>query len=95
MDGQVDEEIKQARYDELMTAQHRISLELNKTRVGTVCRVLVEKKRGSRYVGRSEFEAPETDGNIYFGSEEPIEIGSFVDVRITSARAYDLMGERV
>ncbi len=95
MDNQVDEEIKQARYDELMTAQHKISLELNKARVGTVCRVLVERKRGSRYVGRSEFEAPETDGNIYFGSEEPLEIGSFVNVKITGARAYDLMGERV
>ena len=95
MDGQVDEEIKQARYDELMTAQHRISLELNRARVGTVCRVLVERKRGNRYVGRSEFEAPETDGNIYFGSEEPIEIGTFVNVKITSAKAYDLMGERV
>jgi len=95
MDGQVEEEIKQARYDELMTAQHRISLELNKERVGTTCRVLVERKRGSRYVGRSEFEAPETDGNIYFGSEEPLEIGTFVNVKITAARAYDLMGERV
>lgn len=95
MDGQVEERIKQARYDELMTAQHAISLAQNKARVGTVCRVLVEKKRGNRYVGRSEFEAPETDGNIYFGSEEPLEIGSFVDVKITSAKAYDLMGERV
>lgn len=95
MDGQVAESVKQARYDELMTAQHAISLAQNKARVGTVCRVLVEKKRGNRYVGRSEFEAPETDGNIYFGSEEPLEIGSFVDVKITSAKAYDLMGERV
>ena len=57
--------------------------------------MLVEKKRGNRYVGRSEFEAPETDGNIYFGSEEPCEIGTFVNVKITGARAYDLMGERV
>lgn len=95
MDGQVEESVKQARYDELMTAQHAISLAQNKARVGTVCRVLVEKKRGNRYVGRSEFEAPETDGNIYFGSEESLEIGSFVDVKITSAKAYDLMGERV
>ena len=95
MDGQVEEEIKQARYDALMTIQHKISLKLNRERVGKVYRVLVEKKRGNRYVGRSEFEAPETDGSIYFGSEEPIEIGTFVDVRITSAKAYDLMGERV
>ena len=95
MEGQVEEEIKQARYDALMTIQHKISLKLNRERVGKVYRVLVEKKRGNRYVGRSEFEAPETDGNIYFGSEEPIEIGTFVDVKITSAKAYDLMGERV
>ena len=95
MENQVDEAVKQARYDELMTLQHQISLEQNRARVGTVCRVLVEKKRGSRYVGRSEFEAPETDGNIYFGSSEPCTIGEFVNVRITGAKAYDLMGERV
>ena len=92
---QIAEEIKQARYDELMTLQHQISLEQNKARVGTTCRVLVERKRGSRYVGRSEFEAPETDGSIYFGSDTPCEIGEFVTVRITGAKAYDLMGERV
>ena len=95
MENQVDEAVKQARYDALMTLQHQISLEQNKARVGTVCRVLVERKRGNRYVGRSEFEAPETDGNIYFGSSEPCTIGEFVNVRITGAKAYDLMGERV
>ena len=95
MPGQIDEGVKQARYDALMTLQHRVSLEQNRARVGTTCRVLVEKKRGKRYVGRSEFEAPEIDGNIYFGSETPCAIGEFVNVRITGARAYDLMGERV
>ena len=95
MDNQIDEEVKQARYDELMTLQHRISLEQNRARVGTTCRVLVERKRGNRYVGRSEYEAPETDGCIYFGSETPLEIGSFVNVKITAAKAYDLMGECV
>lgn len=95
MPDQIDESVKQARYDALMTLQHGISLAQNRARVGTTCRVLVEKKRGKRYVGRSEFEAPEIDGSIYFGSETPCEIGEFVDVKITGARAYDLMGERV
>ena len=95
MPNQIPEEVKQERYDRLMTLQHGISLAQNKARVGTTCRVLVEKKRGSRYVGRSEFEAPETDGNIFFNSEEPCEIGTFVNVKITGAKAYDLMGERV
>ncbi len=95
MKNQVEEEVKQVRYDTLMTAQHQISLEENKKRVGTICRVLVEGKRGSRYAGRSEFEAPETDGNIYFTSDEPCEIGSFVNVEITGSKAYDLTGVRV
>ena len=95
MPDQIPEEVKQERYDRLMTLQHGVSLAQNKARVGTTCRVLVEKKRGSRYVGRSEYEAPETDGSIFFGSEEPCEIGSFVNVKITAAKAYDLMGERV
>lgn len=94
MPGQVDEAVKQARYDALMTLQHGISLELGRGRVGTTCRVLVESRRGGRYAGRSEFEAPETDGRVYFSSAEPCEIGSFVNVRITGARAYDLMGVR-
>ena len=95
MPGQIDESVKQARYDALMTLQHGISLAQNRARVGTTCRVLVEKKRGSRYTGRSEFEAPETDGSIFFTSEEPCEIGTFVDVKITGAKAYDLTGVRV
>ena len=95
MPDQISEEVKQERYDRLMTLQHGVSLAQNKARMGTTCRVLVEKKRGSRYVGRSEYEAPETDGSIFFGSEEPCEIGSFVNVKITAAKAYDLMGERV
>lgn len=95
MPDQVEEAVKQARYDALMTLQHKISLEQNRARVGTTCRVLVEKKRGNRYVGRSEFEAPETDGSIFFSSETPCAIGEFVNVSITGAKAYDLMGVRV
>ena len=95
MPDQVDEAVKQARYDALMTLQHDVSLALNRERVGTTCRVLVEKRRGARYVGRSALEAPETDGSIFFSSETPCEVGEFVTVRITGARAYDLMGVRV
>ncbi len=92
---QIPQEVAARRYDELMTLQHRISLENNRARVGSICRVLVENRRGQRYTGRSAMEAPEIDGNIYFRSGEPCEKGSFVEVRLTQARAYDLMGERV
>ena len=92
MENQVSEAVKQERYDRLMTLQHGISWRKTARRVGETCRVLVERRRGDRYVGRSACEAPETDGNIYFGSDVPLEIGTFADVRILGAKAYDLQG---
>ena len=92
MENQVPEAVKQERYDRLMTLQHDISLAKNRARIGSTCRVLVERRRGERYVGRSAMEAPETDGSIYFGSPERLEPGSFADVRILGAKAYDLQG---
>lgn len=95
MEGQVPEEVKQERYDRLMSLQQEISRENNRARIGEVCRVLVESHRGKRYTGRSAMEAPEIDGHILFSSETPLEAGQFVTVRITGARAYDLQGELV
>ena len=92
---QVPEEIKQERLDRLMTLQARISRKKNLQRVGTEETVLVtDLNSGGKALGRSRLEAPETDGEILFtfGSEKP-EIGSFVPVRITRAKTYDLMGE--
>ena len=92
MENQVPEAVKQERYDRLMTLQHGISLMRNRARVGTVCRVLAERRRGDRYAGRSAMEAPETDGAVYFRSARRLSPGEFCDVRITGARAYDLQG---
>ncbi|MBQ8093045.1 MAG: 30S ribosomal protein S12 methylthiotransferase RimO [Clostridia bacterium] len=95
MDNPVPPETAQARYDELMTLQHGISLENNRARIGQVCTVLVERRRGKRYTGRSMYEAPEIDGNIYFTAKETLTPGQFIQVRITGAKAYDLMGEQI
>ena len=93
---QIPEEVKQERYDRLMRMQQEISLKRNQARVGTTEKVLVTAVgEDGLYLGRSHREAPETDGEIVFtlpeGSEMP-EIGSFVNVRLTKADAYDLMG---
>lgn len=94
MPDQIPEEIKQERLDRLMTLQSRVSLRRNRLRVGTVEKVLVtDRGEDGRMLGRSQFEAPETDGEILFTGREGAEIGSFAQVRITSARTYDLMGE--
>lgn len=95
MPDQIPEEVKQQRLDALMEMQQGISLARNELRVGTTCRVLVEGRRDGYFVGRSEMEAPETDGQILFTGEGEAAPGSYVDVRITRALEYDLIGERV
>ena len=96
MPSQLPEEVKQERLDQIMTAQNAISLKRNLLRVGSVEKVLVTDLREDGIgLGRSSREAPETDGEIlfrYHGSTP--EIGSFIQVRITNAEPYDLLGEK-
>ena len=94
MPGQIPEEVKQERLDRLMTLQADISLRRNRLRVGTVERVLVtDTGADGLALGRSEREAPETDGEIVFTAPARPAVGSFVQVRITEAETYDLKGE--
>ena len=86
---------KQRRANELMAEQRKISYELNKARIGEVMEGLVIDKgnRPNEYRLRSYWNAPDDiDGNIYFVSERPLEIGEVVKVRIDSAFVYDLHG---
>ncbi|MDO4484738.1 MAG: 30S ribosomal protein S12 methylthiotransferase RimO [Clostridia bacterium] len=96
MPDQIPEEIKQERLDRLMTLQQGISLKRNKLRVGTTEKVLVTAVGDDgKVLGRSQYEAPETDGEILFTANQLPKVGEFVNVRVTEAGAYDLMGEMV
>ncbi len=94
---QIPEEIKQERLDRLMRMQQEISLKRNQARVGTVEKVLVTgMSEDGSLLGRSHREAPETDGEILFTLPEGTVLpnpGTFVNVRITQADTYDLIGE--
>ena len=94
MSGQVPEAVRQERLDRLMTLQAGISLKRNQARLGTTEKVLVtDVAENGLLLGRSQREAPETDGDILFTTEgDTPEIGSFVQVRLTRADTYDLMG---
>jgi ribosomal protein S12 methylthiotransferase len=97
LDGQIGERVKQRRYAQLMELQKSISLEKMRARIGNVERVLVDgvsEECELVAVGRSQREAPEVDGLIYIENERPDQ-GTFVDVRITNASDYDLVGEVV
>lgn len=96
MPGQIDEEIKQQRLDQLMTAQQQISLERNRLRIGTVEKVLVESVDGmGGGIGRTSSEAPDTDGIIKLQGVHEEDLGGFVTARIVDAEHYDLHAERI
>ncbi len=98
MPGQVPEEIKKERYNQVMALQQKISLEKNLKKIGKVFTVLVEErslKKQGMYTGRSEGDAPDIDGRILFKSNLVLQPGKMVKVLIKNAREYDLSGELV
>ena len=97
MDGQIDEQVKQDRYDCLMQTQLTVSEEKNAERVGARLTVLCEgfDTVAEIYYGRSFADAPDVDGRVYFKSQKQISVGEFVLVQITEALDYDLVGEAI
>jgi ribosomal protein S12 methylthiotransferase len=86
----VAEEVKQERYDRLMSLQYDISLKRNQSFVGKTLDVLVEGQNKGISLGRSYRDAPEIDGFVVIEGEAPL--GEIVPVRITGAMPYDLSG---
>lgn len=94
---QLPETVKKQRQGKLMKLQQRISLETNKSRVGTILPVLIEgvsEETELLLKGRAVFQAPDIDGQVYITSGRT-EIGKIVPVKITKALPYDLVGEIV
>lgn len=96
-DGEVDEQTKQDRYDILMQTQFTVNEELIRKNIGKTLTVLVDgyDDVAEVYYARSFADAPDVDGRVYFKSGSPIAPGDFVDVLITEALDYDLVGEVV
>ena len=89
----VPEKIKQQRLEKLMGLQQNISLENNKEKVGRVYKVLIDKKEGDFYTGRTQFDSPEVDQEVLIPAQHKLQIGEFYNVKITKADYFDLYGE--
>jgi len=97
LDDSIADDIKQSRLDALMEQQAGISLEFNRSRVGSVVRVLADDYIDGALVCRSQYESPEVDGEIIvrcLPSKASL-VGSFFNVRITGADLYDLQAELI
>ena len=87
----VSDEVKQQRVDGIMRLQERVSLENNARRIGQTMRVIVDRKEGEFYIGRSEYDSPEVDQELIIDSRgKRLLRGHFYTVSITDAEDYDL-----
>ena len=92
-EDQVPLRVRRSREGKIMREQKKISRAFNESRVGSECEVLVEgQEENDLYYGRSQWEAPETDGKVYIKLADGLEPGQFVRVRITDAQDYDVTG---
>lgn len=90
----VPAEVKQQRVDEVMALQMGISRELNEKKIGLEYRVLVDRKEGNYFVGRTEFDSPDVDNEVLISAEDIyLKIGDFCQVKIVEAHDYDLIGQ--
>ncbi len=89
----IPQKIKQARADEIMELQQQISGDLNRQKIGNVYRVIIDRKEDGYYVGRTEYDSPEVDGEVLVSSPGELRKGEFCNVKITGAEDYDLFGE--
>ena len=95
MDGQITEEVKESRRDEIMALQQEISADKAASRIDDEMSVLIEGYlyEDDIYIGRTYMDAPKVDGNVFVRAEEELISGDIVPVRITGANEYYLMGD--
>lgn len=86
----IPESVKQTRQAELMAIQQQISAEILQTEVGQVIPVVIDRKEGDYYIGRSEWDSPEVDCEILVSAKRPLHIGQFYNVTITKTEDFDL-----
>lgn len=89
----ISPEEKQRRLNKLMALQQTISAEVEAEKVGQVMRVIIDRKEGDYYVGRTEYCSPEVDPEVLISSDKPLRIGDFYQVRITDSEEFDIYAE--
>ena len=93
MDDNVPEEEKVRRMEEIMEVQQDISYSLNQDKLGKVYKVLIDRKEGGFFIGRTQYDSPEVDNEVLIEAKDIyLPKGEFCNVKISEADAYDLYG---
>lgn len=92
----VPDRVKQERADAIMELQQGISLENNYKRIGKTYKVMIDRKEGGQFIGRTEYDSPEVDNEVLIDAKKDyLRIGDFTTVKVTDATEFDLMAEPV
>ncbi|MGB0177934.1 MAG: 30S ribosomal protein S12 methylthiotransferase RimO, partial [Owenweeksia sp.] len=94
LEDDVPDEVKKSRAEEIMAIQQEISAELNEAKIGREFKVLVDRKEGDFFIGRTEFDSPDVDNEVLINAEY-LKAGDFVTVKVTSSSDYDLYAQVV
>ncbi len=85
-------EVKEERLSKLMEVQEDIALAVNEAKIGQTLKVIIDSETPDYYIGRTEFDSPDVDGEVLLDKENTLTIGAFYNVKVTSAMPFDLMG---
>jgi len=88
----VPEEVKKRRASEIMEIQQQVSANFNQQYIEHTLKVLIDSEQEDSYIGRTEYDSPEVDGEVIIKKKKPLIVGNFYQVEITGASDYDLFG---
>lgn len=90
----ISDEIKQQRLGELMDIQQRIAAEINAAKTGSILKVIIDRKEGDYFIGRTEFDSPEVDPEVMIPADtKGVKVGEFYQATIVDATDFELFGE--
>ena len=93
LEDDVPDEVKQERANEIMEIQSQISWELNQQKIGQTFKVIIDRKEGNYFIGRTEFDSPDVDNEVLIDATEIyLKTGEYYDIKITDAADFDLYG---
>ncbi|WP_054851539.1 30S ribosomal protein S12 methylthiotransferase RimO [Olleya sp. ITB9] len=96
LEDDVPQEVKQDRANQIMEVQSQISWELNQEKIGDTFRVVIDRKEGNYFVGRTEFDSPDVDNEVLIDATETyLKTGEYYTIKVTEAEDFDLYGEIV
>ena len=94
LEDNIPQKTKNERLNEIMEIQSQISWQLNQTKIGKIFKVLIDRKRGEYYIGRTQFDSPDVDNEVLINAKSNfLRVGEYVNAKIIEASDFDLYAE--